>query len=184
MHPTHNAARAARLLAVLLMPLGAAQQAMAVNKCTGQDGLVVYQDAPCAAAAASATVKTWHDTPRDAPARVRQQLPAPQAIKWVGSPNMDVIRAEALLDSMHTQGRDCEWALKVTKGESIAAKCVPFMGALQDAGQFQQVTQRLQDLMLDKAWAANALPTLRRCTSLMEGVVRQKELMLALLDLR
>lgn len=171
-------------LAVVVLVTCCAQQAWAVNKCTAKDGAVVYQDAPCASTLASETLVTRHNTPADAAGRGRQQLPAPQPIQWPGTPDMDVIRSEALLDSMQSQGSDCEWALKVTRGASILAKCVPFMASLQADGLFPQVSQRLQELLRDKDWAATALPSLRRCSRLMEGVVRQKELMLAHLDMR
>lgn len=50
--------------AALVLVACCAQPAAAVNKCTGKDGAVVYQDAPCAnAAATSASVKTWSNSP-------------------------------------------------------------------------------------------------------------------------
>ena len=169
--------------AALVLAACCAQPAAAVNKCTGKDGAVVYQDAPCSNAAASgAKVKTWSNTPGDGGQRL--ELPAPQPIKWPGDPDTDAMRIEALLDSMRTQGRDCEWALKVTRGASIAQRCVPFMGMLQEGGDFTQVNDRLQQLTRDREWATKSLPTLRRCTSLMQDVVKQKELMMAHLGVR
>lgn len=46
------------------LALGIAQDAEAVNKCTGKDGAIVYQDAPCAnTAAVGERVKTWSNSP-------------------------------------------------------------------------------------------------------------------------
>jgi len=166
-------------VALMMVGLAAAMRpAWAVNKCTGKDGAVAYQDAPCdGAAAAQQTVKTWANTPGESAGR--PNLPVPTAIEWLGSPDADHARADALLDAMRTQGRDCEWALKVTRGLSITQKCVPFMAALQEGGNFQQVNHRLQTLMANSQWAASALPALKRTNKLMEEVVRQKEIMMA-----
>ena len=159
--------------------------AAAINKCTGKDGAVVYQDAPCPSAAASGEkMRSWSNTPGGDAGGLRTGPRSPQPIKWPGTPDIDVLRIEALLDSMRTQGRDCEWALKVTRGASIAQRCVPFMGMLQEGGDFAQISDRLQQLLNDRDWAAKALPTIRRCASLMQDVVRQKELMLAHLALQ
>ncbi len=43
-----------------MLGLAVASPAWAINKCTGKDGRVVYQDAPCQTSTAAAdTVKTW-----------------------------------------------------------------------------------------------------------------------------
>lgn len=63
MRKTWASARWAKAAALVLAAC-CAQPAAAVNKCTGKEGAVVYQDAPCAnAAAASANVKTWSNSP-------------------------------------------------------------------------------------------------------------------------
>jgi len=51
-------------LFAVALAFGIAQDAVAVNKCTGKDGAIVYQDAPCAnTAAAGERVKTWSNSP-------------------------------------------------------------------------------------------------------------------------
>ena len=52
-----------RICAVMAATLLAASPAWAINKCTGPDGKVVYQDAPCSnASKSSEQVKTWDNS--------------------------------------------------------------------------------------------------------------------------
>lgn len=86
---------------------------------------------------------------------------------------------------MNAQGRDCEWALKVTRGVSIVQKCVPFVAIFQPeggGGGFSQVIQKMLDLMADKEWAAAAIVGIRRVSRLTQDVLRQKEITIAHLD--
>lgn len=176
-------AKNAKTAVLALVCAAAAQQAAAVNKCTAADGKVVYQDAPCGnAVKSSVQVRTW-TAPTDSAAGGRlANLPPPKTIEWRGHPDEDLVRAEALLDAMSAQGRDCEWALKVTRGASIAQKCVPFITIFQPVGSFAQVNQKLLDLMTDKEWSAAAIVGIRRVSRLMQDVVRQKEIMTAHLN--
>ena len=151
-------------------------QVLAANKCTGKDGAVIYQDAPCPGAAAiGQPLKLWGTQP--------PPLPEDKPVAWTGAPLTDLLRATALLDAMATQGRGCEWALKVTRADSIGDRCKPFLLMLRERGQFVQVNERLQQLTQDHEFAAAQLPALRRCARLMEDVVRLKEVMMAHLAL-
>lgn len=84
---------AAARLAAAALALATLAPAYAVNKCTTAAGAVVYQDAPCDAAAKSAqSVKTWDNTPGNyaAAAAPRQIVPdaklsgPPQAAQLLG----------------------------------------------------------------------------------------------------
>lgn len=57
---TRMLTRVALILAIAL----SVSHAYAVNKCTGKDGKIVYQDAPCNnSATGSQSIKTWDNTP-------------------------------------------------------------------------------------------------------------------------
>lgn len=164
------------VLALAGLALSGPGLVLAANKCVGPGGSVVYQDASCpGSTAAGQPLKLWGTQP--------PPLPEDKPIAWTGAPLSDLLRATALLDAMATQGRDCEWALKVTRAASILDRCKPFLLMLRERGQFAQVNERLQQLVLDQDFAAAQLPSLRRCTRLMEDVVRLKKVMMAHLEL-
>ena len=80
MRKTWASARWGKAAALALAACGA-QQAAAVNKCTGKDAAVVYQDAPCTNAAADTRRLYITAAPAASPppARPVQPVPAPAA---------------------------------------------------------------------------------------------------------
>lgn len=166
--------------------------AHAVNKCTMADGRVVYSDTPCPTAAAQAqTVVT--EPPRALPARpARQpaapapavasveppaQVPPPRKIAFTGTTELDFIKASALMDNIQTIGRDCEWALKVDK--SKIAACADFLGKLQPGGEFEQIGERVVEMLKDRPGLERSMDEARRLQRHMNSVIRYKNFMLA-----
>jgi hypothetical protein len=77
----------AALLAALCAP------AWAINKCTGADGRVMYQDAPCSGSGKGAVLQVWSAGGSDALPQVVQQPSADAATK----PRTEAQRIEALI---------------------------------------------------------------------------------------
>ena len=158
---------------VILSLLFAIPSVMAqVKKCTMPDGRVVYSDTPCP------NTVTESKTVIKGPTATTVAPPPPtRRIKFTGSPQTDLIKATALMDNIRLTGRDCEWALKVDK--SKMSTCVTFMGKLQPSGEYQQISEHVSELIMDRAVAQQNIGELRTLTRYMQDVVRYKEFMLA-----
>lgn len=175
---------------LLLAALAAWLPAQAVNKCTLPDGAVVYSDAPCPAA--SKESKALVERPVPAPLRaasaprIEPPVSPPARVEFTGAPQMDLIRATALMDNIRLLGRDCEWALKVD--ESKMGACRQFLGKLQPGGEFEQIGARvlgvLKELQTDPPAAQQAAGDMRTLMRYTQDVARYKEFLLARLRTR
>ena len=162
-------------LMLLFVPLLTQAQ---VQKCVQTDGRTVYSDSPCPNS--SRESKTIVKKPTMAVASEPRRKPA--QVRFSGSPDVDYVKAGALMDNIRIMGRDCEWALKVERRQIL--KCADFIQELGPDGQYQQVTQRLDELNRDRENAARNIDELRRITAYMKDIVRYKEFALANLSNR
>ena len=136
------------------------------------DGKVVYSDLQCPASVSQSATIIKGPT-----AGIGSRLPAPKKIEFTGSPDIDFIKASALMDNIKTIGRDCEWALKVEN--SKIAVCAQFMDKLQPNGEFQQISDHVLYLMKDERSSSQSISELRTITRHMKDIGRYKEFLLA-----
>lgn len=70
-------------------------------------------------------------------------------IDFGGDEMSRLIKAVAVLESIHIDGRDCKWDLSVTK-EMLA--CIKFLGQLTEGAEFDQAIAQIQSLLKDEAF--------------------------------
>jgi len=109
-------------------------------------------------------------------------VPPPQPIRFSGTPIGDFLKASAILDSIRTTGRDCEWALKVDEKKMSA--CIEFLPKLQPGGDCQQATDKISELVKNHAFAEANVGELRAVTRIVTDIVKYKEFALARLGVR
>lgn len=149
-----------------------------VHRCTMPDGRVVYSDTACPNAAQDAkTLQRPPTPPTPSPKSLPPPVPLPAQLTFSGNPDLDYIKASALMDNIRIKGRDCEWALKVDK--SKLADCKAFLEKLQPGGEFQQIGEQVTRLNADKASMERNAAELRILLQHTQAVVRYKEFVLA-----
>lgn len=161
-----------KMLCALALLL-AGTNAFAVNKCTGKDGKVSFQDAPC-----SSEAKTQETV------RVREQGTISSAgvygvahLDMTGSPTQRLMRATAALENLADLSTDCKIKLQVygTKDQAIDA-CQRFI--THHKSWWDPAVNGLIELEKDKSWATENSRELGRASQHMSKVSSNAEFIL------
>jgi hypothetical protein len=161
-----------KMLCALVLLL-AATNAIAVNKCTGSDGKVSFQDAPC-----SNEAKTKETV------RVREQGTISSAgvygvshLDMTGSPAQRLMRALAALENLADLSSDCKIKLQVygMKDQALDA-CQRFI--THHKAWWDPAVNGLIELENDKTWAAENKRELGRASQHMSKVSSNAEFIL------
>lgn len=151
----------------------ASQSVLAVNKCKGPDGTIVYSDLPCAMSADAL------DQPDLTNARSRSRV-ASAALDMSPLPPIDfgkdqatqLNRASAMVASILVDARDCDWDLKVTRR---ADRCAKFLHQLIDGREWTQAISVLATLSGDENFSSRHRLDLSKVLRDAEEVVKIKE---------
>lgn len=127
-----------RIAALLILASGTVS-AQTVFKCTNADGSKTYSNSPCPESATETRV----DVEKDPPAHVAM------GISKDASQTERLSSAVAIVDSIAIDGRDCSWALKVTRKLS---ECKPFADKVGSA-RFKAARSTIGELLKDEEFA-------------------------------
>lgn len=136
-----------------------ATPALAIYKCTDAAGKVTYSGTPCPTtqkeqsmdpgSSTANTVRGSGPTPSSASATARRVAPQ---IDFGATPEAQLLKSTALLESMAVDGRDCEWALKVEKAPS---KCIGFLSQMTDGNEWTQVNAAVKGFLTEDFYATH-----------------------------
>jgi hypothetical protein len=139
----------------LLLALTAIGAQAQLYKCAGPDGKTTYQGTPCNGVEKDKGKVTdfskGEASPK--PANASLNLAKHQAkIDFGDNKYSRLTKAQAVLESVEIDGRNCDWALKVTQDQSaVADKCLArFLSQMTEKAEFEQATQAITSLLTDQ----------------------------------
>ncbi len=161
-------------VACVMVAAFASQSAMAVNKCKGPDGKVVYSDLPCPASTESLgqpDLTNAKPRVRGASSAALDMDPLPP-IDFGSNQATQLNRTSAMVASILVDARDCDWDLKVTRR---ADRCAKFLQQMIEGREWTQAINTLSALSGDGAFFAQNQAELSSVLRDAKEVVKIKE---------
>lgn len=161
---------AAALAALLMSPA-----ALAVNKCKGPDGKIVYSDLPCPMETKqidAPNLTNTNQTNRRSGDRARPDTGPLPPIDFGSDQQTQLNRAAAIVASILVDARGCDWDLKVTRKLD---RCAQFLQQMAEGREWSQATTKLAELAGDTDFAVRHQGRLKSVLRDAEEVVSIKE---------
>lgn len=135
---------------IALALLGFSAPAFAIYKCTDGGGKITYSDVPCPTAEKEQKLAVPESRSRATTSGAATSRGSASKIDFGKTPDDQLYKSVAVLQSLAVDGRQCERALKVVSRDT--SPCLLFMSKMTEGGEWSQLHAVLKELLQNESF--------------------------------